>query len=289
MSSKDKDDVTGIDTTGHEWDGIKELNNPLPRWWLYTFYITIIWAIGYTIAFPAWPLISEATPGLLGYSSRAEVEKEISIARAEQADLIQNVETLPFDQIRSDAATFSYAVSGGRAAFLVNCSQCHGSGAQGSPGYPNLNDDDWLWGGTVEDIYATLQHGIRYERDDDTRFSQMPAFGRDGILDAEQVEQVAHYVVALSGGEHEASLAEAGKTVYDENCAACHGEKGLGDQSQGAPNLADPIALYGSGVRDIQRQVHAPQHGVMPAWNFRLQDATLKQLAIYVHSLGGGE
>lgn len=289
MSQPEKDAITGVDTTGHEWDGIKELNNPLPRWWLYCFYITIIWAIGYTIAFPAWPLISEATPGILGYSSRAEVAKDISFARAEKAELYQAIEGSTLAEIRENPDALSFAISGGKAAYLVNCSQCHGSGAAGSPGYPNLNDDDWIWGGKVEDIYATLQHGIRYERDDDTRYAEMPAFGAGGLLDRGQIAQVTQHVLALAGQEHDAEAAAAGAVLYEENCAACHGEKGLGDQSQGAPNLTDPIWLYGGSAAEIAQQIHAPKHGVMPAWNFRLSDATLKQLAVYVHSLGGGE
>jgi len=289
MSQKEKDEISGVDTTGHEWDGIKELNNPLPRWWLYTLYITIIWAIGYTIAYPAWPLIESATPGVLGYSSRGEVQKEINLARAAQADLIASIETKSLSEIRADAATFDFAQSGGRAAFLVNCSQCHGSGASGSAGYPNLNDDDWLWGGKLEDIYATLKHGIRYERDSDTRYALMPAFGKDELLDRQQIAQVTQHVLALSGQAHDAAAAAAGAEVYAENCAACHGDKGLGDPTQGAPNIADPLWLYGGTANQIAAQIHAPKHGVMPAWDFRLSDATLKQLAIYVHSLGGGE
>lgn len=289
MSKIEKDDVTGVDTTGHEWDGIKELNNPMPRWWLWTFYATIVWAIGYCIAYPAWPLIENATPGILGYSSRADVAREISFARAEQAELIQAIETKPLADIRQDPAAFSFAVSGGRAAYLVNCSQCHGSGAAGSAGYPNLNDDDWLWGGTPDAIYETLRNGIRYERNDETRWSEMPAFGRDGLLDRQQIADVSHYVLKLAGQEHDDGQARAGAVLYEENCAACHGDKGQGDKSQGAPNISDPIWLYGGSAAEIAQQIHAPKHGVMPAWDFRLRDATLKQLAIYVHSLGGGE
>ncbi|WP_417519438.1 cytochrome-c oxidase, cbb3-type subunit III [Minwuia sp.] len=289
MSDDKKDDVTGVDTTGHEWDGIRELNNPLPRWWLYSFYATIIWAIGYCIAYPAIPLIESATPGLLGYSSRAALEDDMNLARERQQDVMRNFTTMSLKQIREDPTTFEFARSGGRAAFLVNCVQCHGSGAAGSPGYPNLNDDDWLWGGKPEDILTTLRHGIRYDRDDDTRYSLMPAFGKDGLLEREQIAQVTQHVLALSGQEHDAEAAAAGAEVYAENCAACHGEQGKGDPAQGAPNISDPLWLYGGTEAEIRQQIHAPRHGVMPAWDFRLNDATLKQLAIYVHSLGGGE
>ena len=288
MSNKEKDAVTGTETTGHEWDGIKELNNPLPRWWIWTFYATIVWAIGYTIAYPAWPLIEGATQGVLGYSSRANVEREISEAVVAQQEMLDKIAQLPLEEIRQQPGLFQFATDGGRAAFAVNCSQCHGSGAQGGQGYPNLNDDDWLWGGSLQDIYQTLQHGIRYERDDDTRFSEMPAFG-DGILDREQTAAVANYVLSLSGQEHDAELAEAGAPVFAENCVACHGEKGGGDDTQGAPALDDAIWLYGGTEAQIRQQVTAPRHGVMPAWGARLGEATIKQLALYVHSLGGGE
>lgn len=288
MSNKEKDAVTGTETTGHEWDGIKELNNPLPRWWIWTFYATIVWAIGYTIAYPAWPLIEGATQGVLGYSSRANVEREISEAVVAQQEMLDKIAQLPLEEIRQQPGLFQFATDGGRAAFAVNCSQCHGSGAQGGQGYPNLNDDDWLWGGSLQDIYQTLQHGIRYERDDDTRFSEMPAFG-DGILDREQTAAVANYVLSLSGQEHDAELAEAGAPIFAENCVACHGENGGGDDTQGAPALDDAIWLYGGTEAQIRQQVTAPRHGVMPAWGARLGEATIKQLALYVHSLGGGE
>lgn len=283
------DNKDQVETTGHVWDeDLKEFNNPLPRWWIWTFYATIVWAIGYTIAYPAWPLIEGATQGVLGYSSRANVEREISEAVVAQQEMLDKIAQLPLEEIRQQPGLFQFATDGGRAAFAVNCSQCHGSGAQGGQGYPNLNDDDWLWGGSLQDIYQTLQHGIRYERDDDTRFSEMPAFG-DGILDREQTAAVANYVLSLSGQEHDAELAEAGAPIFAENCVACHGENGGGDDTQGAPALDDAIWLYGGTEAQIRQQVTAPRHGVMPAWGARLGEATIKQLALYVHSLGGGE
>jgi cytochrome c oxidase cbb3-type subunit 3 len=171
----------------------------------------------------------------------------------------------------------------------VNCVQCHGSGAAGSAGYPNLNDDDWLWGGTLADIETTISHGVRFEQDADTRVSQMPAFGADGILDGAGIAAAAEYVLSLSGGEHDAALAETGKTLFADNCAACHGETGAGDRAFGAPALNDAIWLYGSARENILAQIGKPRHGVMPAWTHRLNATTIKQLALYVHSLGGGE
>lgn len=289
MSAPDKDPITGTDTTGHEWDGIRELDNPLPRWWLWTFYATIAWAFAYVIAYPAFPLISGAPKGALGYSSRANLHADIAEAKAAQADALAKIESMSLAEIRDDPTAFQFAVNGGRAAFAVNCSQCHGSGAAGSPGYPNLNDDDWLWGGSLEAIQATLNHGIRFAQSADTRFSEMPAFGRDGLLTHNQIIQTAHYVRSLADLDHDAKLASAGKPVFDENCAACHKADGSGDQEQGAPKLNDAVWHYGDTIDDIASQISTPRHGVMPAWQGRLDAATLKQLAVYVHSLGGGE
>jgi len=285
----EKDEVTGTDTTGHEWDGIKELNTPLPRWWLWTFYGCIIWALGYTIAYPAWPLINGATPGLLGYTSRGALVDSVEAAKVAQKANLDKIAATSVDDILKDPAMLEFARAGGAAAFKVNCVQCHGSGAAGSPGYPNLNDDDWLWGGTADQIHTTIQNGIRYTSNADTRDSQMPAFGADDILSAEQIDDVANYVETLSGGEADAAAAELGKQVFADSCAACHGDNGEGNKDLGAPNLTDKIWLYGGKIADIKAQVSKPRHGVMPAWSGRLDETTIKELAVYVHSLGGGE
>lgn len=287
MSEKNIDDVTGVETTGHEWDGIKELNNPLPRWWVWTFYATIAWALAYTIAYPAWPLIERATGGVLGYSSRAELSQTMEAAAAARADLVTAISEKPLADILADEELRRFAISAGAAAYKVNCSQCHGSGAAGSAGYPNLNDDEWLWGGDIEAIHQTIAHGVRFDGDDETRFGEMPAFG--DILDPQQIRAVSAYVHSLSGEGADAALVEAGSTVYADNCAACHGENAQGEPALGAPNLADAIWLYGSGQEAIAAQVRSPQHGVMPAWQARLGETTVKQLAVYVHSLGGGQ
>ncbi len=289
MASREKDEISGTETTGHEWDGIKELNTPLPRWWLWTFYGCIAFALGYMIAYPAWPLVKGATPGLLGYSSRAELVKDIDVARTAQSAQLEKVKSLPLEEIRKDADLLQFAVAGGRAAFRVNCIQCHGSGAAGGKGYPNLNDDDWIWGGTLDQIHTTLQHGIRYTADPDTRQSPMPAFGADGILTPEQINDVAEYVLSLSGQTSDTEAAARGAPVFADNCAACHGDAGEGKQEFGAPRLTDAIALYVSDKASVVAQINKPRQGVMPAWNARLDEMTIKQLAIYVHSLGGGE
>lgn len=287
MANKHIDEVSGVETTGHSWDGIRELNNPLPAWWVWTFYATIVWTIGYTIAYPAWPLISGNTKGMLGWSSRGSVNADLTAAKAAQAQFIDQIAAKDVAGILADDNLRQFAIAGGAAAFKVNCVQCHGSGAAGSAGYPNLNDNDWLWGGSADAIYTTLTHGIRYASDAETRVSEMPAFA--DILNADQVGQVAAYVVSLSGGQADAAKVEAGKTVFAENCASCHGEDAKGGRDFGAPNLTDAIALYAADEAAIAAQVAKPKHGVMPAWGARLGDTTVKQLAVYVHSLGGGE
>ena len=283
------DDATGQPTTGHVWDGIRELNTPLPRWWLWTFYACIAFAVVYMVLYPAIPLVHSATRGLLGYSTRAEVEKSLSAAKEAQAANLERVASLPLEDIAKDDELNRFAVAGGRSAFLVNCVQCHGSGAAGSRGYPNLNDDDWLWGGTLEAIHTTISHGIRYTQDPDTRVSEMPAFGADGILDAHQVEAVANFVLSLSNSDHDAALAQEGKQIFADNCAVCHGEDGGGNREVGAPRLNDAIWLYSGDKASIIAQITKPRHGVMPAWAHRLDPTTIKELALFVHSLGGGE
>lgn len=287
MSEKQIDEVSGVATTGHEWDGIKELNNPLPRWWLWTFYATVVWAVAYTIAYPAWPMLRTATTGLFGYSSRAEIKAELAAAEAAKGDYVAAIQTTDVAGIIADPALREFAVAAGSAAFKVNCVQCHGSGAEGAKGYPNLNDDEWLWGGSPEQIYTTITHGVRFSGDDDTRTSEMPAFAE--VLEPSQIAEVSAFVARLSGGEADAKLTEAGRTVFAENCVACHGEDAKGNRELGAPDLTDAISLYGSDAASIARQVRAPRHGVMPAWGPRLGDTTVKELAVYVHSLGGGE
>ncbi|MEO5323186.1 cytochrome-c oxidase, cbb3-type subunit III [Mesorhizobium sp. CC13] len=287
MSDKHIDELSGVETTGHEWDGIRELNNPMPRWWLWTFYATIAWALAYTIAYPAWPMIRTATTGMLGYSSRAEVQAELAAAEAAKSVYVEAVKTKGVGEILADDNLRQFATSAGSAAFKVNCVQCHGSGAQGSPGFPNLNDDEWLWGGKIEQIYQTISNGVRFAGDEETHSSEMPAFAE--VLEPQQVNEVAAFVASLSGQALTPELVPAGATVFAENCAACHGDNAKGNREMGAPDLTDAIALYASGQAAIAQQVRRPRHGVMPAWGARLGDVKVKELAVFVHSLGGGE
>lgn len=277
-------------TTGHVWDGIEEFDNPMPRWWLWTFYATIIWAIGYTIAYPAWPMLSSATAGVLGYSTRGEVAAEIAAVEAANGPINTKLASAEITEIAADPELLDYAVQAGGAVFRTWCAQCHGSGAAGvqASGYPNLLDDDWLWGGDIEAITTTIRHGIRTEEDPDTRYSEMPAFGE--ILEAEEIEQVVNFVTALSGGTpKDASMVEAGSVVFGDNCSACHGDSGTGDREQGAPDLTDAIWLYGGDHEKLTETVTDSRFGVMPAWSSRLSEAQIRAVATYVHTRGGGE
>ncbi|SHH26795.1 cytochrome-c oxidase, cbb3-type subunit III [Cognatishimia maritima] len=278
-----------IPTTGHEWDGIQEYDNPMPRWWLWTFYITIIWGIGYTIAYPAWPGIKGATAGLLGYSTRAEVAEEIDAVNTRNEAINAQLASAELTEITTDPELNGYAKSAGAAVFKTWCAQCHGSGAAGAKGYPNLLDNDWLWGGDIESIHQTVAAGIRNEDNDNARYSEMPAFGRDELLEDAQIDQVVNYVMSLSGEPLDASLVAEGQTVFADNCAACHGEDATGDRDQGAPNLADAIWLFGGSYEDIRDTVENSRFGVMPSWDERLTEAQIRAVSAYVHQLGGGE
>ena len=284
MSDKAKNEVG---TTGHEWDGIEELNNPLPRWWLWTFYVTIIWGIGYTLAYPAWPLISRATGGFLGYSTRAEVAEQIAAVEAQNAAVSATLAGADLATLPQSDPAYQFGVAGGAAVFRAHCSQCHGSGAAGTKGYPNLLDDAWLWGGDLESIEFTVRHGIRNDSDPDARWSEMTAFG--DILTRDEIAQTVAYVRQISGQEADAALAQAGATLFADNCAACHGEDGAGSRDLGAPNLTDAIWLYGGDTDSLTETVRNARFGVMPAWDDRLSDAEIKAVTLYVHQLGGGE
>lgn len=284
-------------TTGHVWDGIKEFDNPMPRWWLWTFYACIVWGIGYTIAYPAWPLINGATPGVFGYSTRGEVVEDIQRFDDMNADIrtrITEVELAAINQ-SDNPDLYNYAIQGGAATFATWCSQCHGSGAAGvqASGYPNLLDDDWLWGGTLDEIHYTISHGIRNEDDLDARYSEMTAY--DEILSDDEIASVVQYVRNMSGQEADATLAAAGEEVFLNNCAACHMDDGTGDTFLGAPNLTDAIWLYGGSEEAIEHTVRYSRFGVMPPWSAdasdagRLSEAEVRSVSVYVHSLGGGE
>lgn len=295
MSGEDKDvdKITGTQTTGHEWDGIKELNTPLPKWWLYTFYATIVWAFGYYVVYPSWPYITgdgwQVMQGTMEYSQRGAVETAVAENEARLAPYNDAILKASFAEILADSELTEVAFAGGASAFKDNCAGCHGTGAQGFDGFPNLNDDDWIWGGSIEDIHTTITHGIRWEENMDTRYSIMPSFGSDELLSKEELKDVTQYVLSIAGREHEADMAERGAEVFEIQCSGCHGLDGKGDRTQGAPNLTDAIWVFGSEPRQIYETIYYARNSVMPAWNERLDAATIKKLAVYVHSLGGGE
>ncbi|MFN0262463.1 cytochrome-c oxidase, cbb3-type subunit III [Tepidamorphus sp. 3E244] len=289
MAKKEVDAISGVETTGHEWDGLKELNNPLPRWWILTFYATCIWAVVYWVLMPSWPLISDYTRGIRDHSQREIVMDEVAALQSARADQGEAIVNADLETIKSSPDMLQFAMASGRAAFGDNCAGCHGTGATGFTGFPNLNDDEWIWGGSLEEISHTIHFGIRAAHDE-TRVGDMLAFGRDEILDREQVRNVASYVVSLSGGEGvEGADIEEGKVIFEDNCASCHGEDAKGTKELGAPNLTDNIWLYGGDVQTVIETVHNGRAGMMPAWDGRLDEATIKSLAVFVHSLGGGQ
>lgn len=277
-----------VETTGHVWDGIEELNNPLPKWWLYTFYACILFAAVYTVLYPAWPLINGATPGILGYSTRGAEAAEMTAWEAQNKPLQDKLVAADLTKVKDDAALSQFATSAGAAVFKTYCIQCHGAGAAGNKGYPNLLDDDWLHGGTIDAIYTTLQHGVRSPTDPDTRAApEMPAWGP--TLKPEEITDVVQYVLKISGQKFDATAAEAGTKVFTDNCVACHGDDAKGNKDMGAPNLTDAIWLYGGDQATITETVEKGRAGVMPAWSGRLSEADIRSVALYVHGLGGGQ
>lgn len=294
MANKRIDEPTGVETVGHEWDGIEELNNPLPRWWVLTLYASILFSIGYVVVYPAIPLLDRGTAGLWGWTSRGQLDQEMKLEAQQRAATVSALATVPIEALPANPQLMQAAIAGGKAAFRVNCVQCHGAGAGGVQGlYPNLNDDDWLWGGNLKEIEQTLTHGIRQPGDDLTRTSLMPSFGPSasgpGILTAPQIADVASYVRSLSGLEAASAATSRGSELFAANCVACHGMDGKGLRQFGAPNLTDKIWLYGGKAGQVNASISRAHAGVMPAWGTRLDATTIKMLAAYVHSLGGGE
>ena len=284
----EKDVVTGQETTAHEWDGLRELNTPLPKWWIYTFYATVVWAVVWCILYPSVPWVNGYFHGVLGYSQRASVNADVRAVVAQRAATMDRIAALSFADIRKDPQLMAAANTAGRIAFANNCQPCHAAGGGGQPGYPALAAGAWIWGGTLDAIQQTITHGIR-SGDPDAREAQMPRFGADGILKPAEIQQVADYVMTLFGHDDAGKDVTAGRKLFAENCAICHGDAGQGDREKGAPRLASQVHLYGNDRATVVAQITTPRMGMMPAWNTRLDPATIKALALYVHSLGGGE
>jgi cytochrome c oxidase cbb3-type subunit III len=284
----EKDEITGTETTGHEWDGIKELNTPLPKWWVWTFYVTIVWAIGYFIAYPSWPTLSGHTEGVLGWTQREEIAVKLAEAKAQRAPFVSRIERAALEDIRRSPDLLNFAMAGGRSVFAENCAPCHGAGGAGVKGFPGLADDSWLWGGTLADIHTTITYGIR-NANNESRVGVMPKFGADGLLNDRQIDDVAEYVLSISRRPANAEAARRGASVYVENCVACHQENGTGNTDLGAPNLTANIWVYGGDKATLVETIRNSRAGSMPAWTGRLDEATIKMLAVYVHALGGGK
>jgi len=281
------DALTGTATTGHDWDGIQELNTPLPRWWLWLFYLTIIWSVGYWLVYPAWPLLTTSTQGLFGWHAREAIVTDMQELQAKRGPMMAQLSTASVAEIEGNPQLLDFARAVGRVAFADNCAPCHGAGGGGAKGYPNLNDDDWLWGGKLADIQQTITHGVR-SGDDQGRSGNMPPF--NGVLKPSEISAVADYARSLSGLAPEAGVDLAlGKKVFADNCAVCHGPDGKGNRELGSANLTDKIWLYGSDKQTIMQGILNGRGGVMPNWGARLPEPTIKALTVYVHTLGGGE
>jgi cytochrome c oxidase cbb3-type subunit 3 len=281
------DEPTGLEDTGHEWDGIRELDRPLPRWWLWTFHACTVVAIVYWLLMPAWPGLHSNTPGLLHQSDRVQVDKDLKALAVQRGAEGRMLNSASLEQIEKDPKLQAYALAVGQSIFGDNCATCHGAGGTGGKGYPNLRDDIWLWGGSLEDIQHTITVGVRSGQPD-ARMSQMPAFGRDEMLKPEQIDDLTEYVVALSHRPANKAAVQRGAPLFDQNCAVCHGPTGAGSQAVGAPNLTDSDWLYGSDRGSIRDQIWNGRGGVMPSWRARFDPATIKALAVYIHANAGG-
>lgn len=298
-----------VETTGHQWDDdegypLKEYNNPLPKWWLYTFYATIVWSIIYWILYPTWPMANDFTHGLLGWSMHGELQEELAQAQAQQKPFNERLEKMSAEDITKDPQLLQYTLSGGKAIFADNCSACHGPGGIGSKagGFPGLVDDDWLISGTVAGIEETIQNG---------HVAMMPAHQTEfgGAFKADQVNDLAEYVLSLNGRGKDKEASARGLALFkgDAGCINCHGDNGKGsakdtlsgqplEKSIGAPNLADSIWLYGGDETTVRLSIAKGRSGQMPAWakgtegrNRKLDPLSIKKVAVYVHSLGGGQ
>lgn len=289
MSYKEVDPVSGTETTGHDWNGIKELDTPVPRAVLLFIIITHVWAVIYWVLMPAWPLAFTYTEGLLGIDQGEIVEARLREDQQVRSGWVDQVNALSYDEIAADEALMVRVTETGHQLFGDNCAVCHGRDAGGNAGYPDLTDNDWLWGdGSPEAIAETLRIGVN-ARHDETRISQMPAFGREQMLTGEEVRSAAAYVYSLSYPDYSTpenlDFIEGGKEIFAANCVGCHGETAAGDPEAGAPNLTDDRWIYGGELEQIIASVHGGRQGHMPTWDERLAPEEIKMLALYVHSL----
>lgn len=253
-------------TTGHEYDGIQEYDNPLPAWWFYMFVLTIVWGIGYLVIYPGMGNY----PGTLGWTQLGQHSDEVAVADEKFRAMRDRYMALPVEEIASDPAVRKM----GMRMFGNNCAQCHGGDAKGSYGFPNLTDGDWIFGGTPADIKASITNG---------RQAAMPAWG--SIIGDQGVTDVTAYVLSINGREADQTEAASGEKVYQTYCVACHGADGTGNPLLGAPNLKNGIWLYGGNAEQISHTVRAGRNGVMPAHKDMLSEDKIHILAAYVYGL----
>lgn len=287
MSEKVRDPYTGQMTTGHEWNGIAELNAYVPKVVWYCYAITIIYSLIAWVLLPTWPLFSTYTTGILGADQRVLVEEQVAEAEAQRADWETQMETLSIEEIHANPELSAIVARTAPTIFGDNCEACHGATAEGGPGYPNLVDKAWLWGGDEEAIMETLRVGINSPHED-TRFSEMMAYGRDGLLSRDELRTLVAHVRTISHQETSATpevLAE-GEELFATNCASCHGDDGTGMIDVGAPNLTDGFWIYGGDEASIYKTLVNGRKGWMPAWESRLSEAERKMLTAYIIGLG---
>lgn len=287
MGVIERDPYTGHGTTGHEWNGIKELNTRVP-WPVWAFLIaSVCFAILWWILMPAWPVGTTYTKGVLGDDVRKDVVTSLENTAQVRSAWTGRLERESFAAIQADPALMKDVRAAGHALFGDNCAACHGINGQGGPGFPDLADRVWLWGGDPATVFQTIRVGINSEHPD-SRVSQMPAWGRDAMLARPAILNVVDYVYALSHGSAGASAASlaAGRKVYADNCAACHGTDARGMKDTGAPDLRDAFWLYGGSKQAIYDSVYGGRQGHMPTWEKRLTDTDRKILTLYVLDLG---
>jgi cytochrome c oxidase cbb3-type subunit 3 len=280
---KNKSNESQYGDTGHEWDGIKELNTPDPFWLRALFYVMLFFSLGYWFLYPSFP--GQQDDGILNWSSDKETIEGLKEIQSIRDKILPEFNKASFEEILKDPKLLKFAITGGKSAFHNNCSVCHGIGGSGNKGYPKLAAGAWIWGGKPDDIYQTLKYGIRSEHPE-ARDSQMAAFGQDKLLTEEQIRTLVPFVMGLHDGTGYSDQANA---IYQANCASCHGKDGAGNREVGAPSLKSGVWLYGGDEQTIYETIYYGRMGVMPYWEGRLDDPTIRQLTIYVHQLGGGE
>src|SRR5678815_3912686 len=289
MAVEELDPVSGHVTTGHEWNGIKELDTPVPRGVLIFLIVTHLFAVIWWFVMPTWPLGTTYTKGLLGTDQRKIVEEKLVQADAARAPWVNAIEKSSFDEILANPQLMQVVMKTGPQLFGDNCAACHGRDGRGGDNYPDLTDHDWIWGGGPERIAETMRVGVN-SLHAESRTAQMPSFGRDKMLDQTQVGNVTTYVYSLSNPlastPQTIARIEVGRQVFLTNCAACHGKDAKGNQDLGAPNLSDRFWIYGGDFEKIITTIHGGRQGHMPTWDERLSPAEIKILALYVYSLG---